>query len=78
MKQYFGDTFYKRIIFSHHKNLCYQEGAYLIDDRTKHGADKFGDHHIHFGTEKFPDWQSVLNYRIGLLTICHDRTCQHI
>ena len=65
VKQYFGDTFYKRIIFSHHKNLCYQEGAYLIDDRTKHGVEKFGDHHIHFGTEKFPDWQSVLNYLIS-------------
>lgn len=64
VRKYFGDIFYKRIIFSHHKNLCFQYGAYLIDDRTKHGADQFGDHHIHFGSEKFPDWESVLNYLI--------------
>ena len=64
VRKYFGDIFYKRSIFSHHKNLCFQSGAYLIDDRTKHGADQFGDHHIHFGSEKFPDWESVLNYLI--------------
>ena len=62
VKKTFGDIFYKRVIFSHHKNLCIQPGAYLIDDRTKHGADQFGDHHIHFGTEKFPDWNHVVEY----------------
>ena len=64
VRRYFGDIFYKRIIFSHHKNLCIQPGAYLIDDRTKHGADQFGEYHIHFGSEKFPDWESVLHYLI--------------
>ena len=64
VRQYFGDTFYKRIIFTHHKNLCFQPGAYLIDDRTKHGADQFGDHHILFGSKDFPNWESVLNYLI--------------
>ena len=62
VRRYFGDIFHKRIIFSHHKNLCIQPDAYLIDDRTNHGADQFGDHHILFGSEKFPDWESVLNY----------------
>lgn len=62
VKKYFGEIFYKRIIFSHHKNLCLQPGAYLIDDRPNHGADQFGDHHIQFGTPQFPDWQSVLNF----------------
>ena len=61
-KKYFGEIFYKRIIFSHHKNLCLQPGAYLIDDRPNHGADQFGDHHIQFGTPQFTDWQSVLNF----------------
>ena len=62
VKRYFPDVFYKRVIISHHKNLCIQPGAYLIDDRTKHGADMFGDHHIHFRTEEFPDWKSVVEY----------------
>lgn len=64
VRQYFGDIFYKRIIFTHHKNLCFQPGAYLIDDRTNHGADQFGDHHILFGSKDFPNWESVLNYLI--------------
>ena len=62
VKQYFPQVFHKRVIFSHHKNLCIQPGAYLIDDRTGHGADQFGDHHIQFGSEKFPDWQSVVAF----------------
>lgn len=36
--------------------------AILIDDRTKHGAETFGDRLIHFGTEQFPDWQAVLKH----------------
>lgn len=61
---YFGEdknsVLYKRVILSHHKNL--NQGDYLIDDRTANGADKFKGEHIHFGTEKFPDWESVLEY----------------
>ena len=51
---------YKQVILSHHKNL--NQGDYLIDDRTANGAGKFKGKHIHFGTEKFPDWESVLKY----------------
>lgn len=62
--RYFGEdknsVLYKRVILSHHKNL--NQGDYLIDDRTANGADKFKGEHIHFGTEKFPDWDSVLKY----------------
>ena len=62
--RYFGEdknsVLYKRVILSHHKNL--NQGDYLIDDRTANGADKFKGEHIHFGTEKFPDWESVLKY----------------
>jgi 5'(3')-deoxyribonucleotidase len=60
VQRYLGDVAYKRLILSHHKDLC--EGDYLIDDRTKHGAAEFGGEHIHFRTERFPDWQSVLDY----------------
>ncbi len=62
--KYFGkekeSVLYKRLIISHHKNL--NNGKYLIDDRTKNGAGEFVGEHIHFGTEKFPNWDSVLKY----------------
>ena len=54
--------FYKRIVLTHHKNLCVQKNAWLIDDRTAHGSDKFGEHFIHFGSERFPDWDAVLKH----------------
>ena len=60
VKKYIGESGYKRLILSHHKNL--NIGDFLIDDRTKNGAEKFTGEHIHFGTEKFPDWISVTTY----------------
>lgn len=60
VKQYLGQVAYKRLILSHHKNLL--AGAYLVDDRTKNGVDRFTGEHIHFGTEQFPDWRTVLSY----------------
>jgi len=60
VKKHLGESAYKRLILSHHKNL--NAGDFLIDDRTKNGADKFQGEHIHFGTEKFPDWKSVVEY----------------
>ncbi len=60
VQKYLNNNAYKRLILSHHKNL--NHGDYLIDDRLKNGADKFTGEHIHFGKEKFPDWNSVLNY----------------
>jgi 5'(3')-deoxyribonucleotidase len=60
IEKYFGETFRKRLILSHRKDLNF--GHYLIDDRTSHGAGKFMGEHIHFGTEKFPDWKTIDNY----------------
>lgn len=62
VKRYLGEVAYKRLILSHHKNLC--KGDYIIDDRTRHGVDIFDGEHIHFGADRFPDWQSVLEYLI--------------
>jgi len=62
VKKYLKGKAHKRLIFSHHKNL--NKGDYLIDDRTKRGADKFEGEHIHFRQSKFQDWQSVLDYLI--------------
>jgi len=60
VKKHLGKVSYKRLILSHHKNL--NIGDFLIDDRTKNGADKFKGEHIHFGTKKFPNWTSVMKY----------------
>jgi len=60
IQRYLGQAAYKRLILSHHKHL--NHGHYLIDDRTKNGADRFAGEHIHFGTESFPDWRAVMDY----------------
>ena len=60
VRKYLGQSAHKRLILSHHKNL--NMGDYLIDDRTVNGAAQFNGEHIHFGTEKFPNWKSVLEY----------------
>lgn len=59
-------VFYKRLILSHHKNMCVQPNAWLIDDRKAHGSECFGEHFIHFGSESFPDWDSVIAFFTGL------------
>ena len=59
-KKYLGEHALKRLILTHHKNL--NSGDYLIDDRTKRGVASFPGEHIHFGTEKFPDWSAVMKY----------------
>tara|TARA_X000000368_G_C22757224_1_gene591037 strand:+ start:143 stop:589 length:447 start_codon:yes stop_codon:yes gene_type:complete len=60
VKKYLGGSAYKRLILSHNKHL--NIGDYLIDDRTANGAGQFTGEHIHFGSEQFPDWHSVLKY----------------
>jgi 5'-nucleotidase len=60
VKQYLGEPAYKRLIISHYKNL--NQGDFLVDDRPKNGAKDFTGEWIQFGTEKFPDWDTVLEY----------------
>ena len=36
--------------------------AFLIDDRLKNGAERFPGELIHFKTDLFPDWPSVMDY----------------
>ena len=60
VKKYLGELFYKRLIISHHKNLCH--GDYLIDDRENNGTSEFDGVWIRFGSEEFPDWNSVVEY----------------
>ena len=58
--QYLDDVFHKRMVITHRKDLC--QGDYLIDDRGKNGTSDFSGEWIEFGSEKFPDWNSVLEY----------------
>lgn len=65
--RYFGSSdgapFYKQMIITHCKGLLADTpDAYLIDDRTKHGADLFGERHLHFRSQRFPDWKSVVDF----------------
>jgi len=60
VKTYLGEPAYKRLILTHHKDL--NRGDFLVDDRAKHGAEKFGDGFIQFGSTEFPDWPAVLKH----------------
>lgn len=71
VKHYFDSDkedglFYKRLILSHHKNLCIQQNSWLIDDREANGAKDFDQRLIRFGSEQFPDWDSVRRYFLEL------------
>ena len=63
VKKYLGDAAYKKLILSHHKHL--NKGDYLIDDRINNGAGEFDGELILFGSEKFPDWESVCMHLIS-------------
>jgi 5'(3')-deoxyribonucleotidase len=60
VENYLGKTSSKKLILSHNKGLIL--GDYLIDDRIANGVGDFKGEHIHFGTPKFPDWKSILEY----------------
>jgi 5'-nucleotidase len=60
LENYFGDLAKKRLILTHRKDLAI--GDILVDDRLKNGAAEFKGLHIHFGTEKYPNWNVVLPY----------------
>lgn len=60
--KYLGTICYKKLILSHHKNL--NKGDFLIDDREKNGAKDFDGELILFGSNKYPNWETVLKYLI--------------
>ena len=61
--KYLDDVFHKRMVITHRKDLC--QGDYLIDDRGKNGTSEFAGEWIKFGSEQFPNWESVLKYLAG-------------
>lgn len=60
VEKYLGKSANKKLILSHNKGLL--RGDFLIDDRVANGVADFQGLHIHFGTDQFPDWHSVLRF----------------
>ena len=60
INRYLNKYYCERLILSHYKNLL--KGDYIIDDRGKHGTSGFKGEWICFGSNRFPDWDSVLEY----------------
>ena len=60
VRKYLGESAYKKLILTHHKNL--NHGDFLIDDRTANGAGLFKGEHIVFGSNEYPDWEAICNY----------------
>lgn len=64
---------YKKITLTHSKHLF--KADYLIDDSVGlglNGIDEFEGELIHFGSDKFPDWGSVVKYikkKEGILSV---------
>lgn len=65
VKKHLGRQAEKRLILTHHKNL--NRGDILIDDRKNNGAEQFQGTWIHFGSDQFPDWKTVLPHVLGLI-----------
>ena len=63
VRKWLGTDGYKRLILSHHKNL--NNGDFLIDERLKNGAENFSGELILFGSEQYPNWDSVVDYLIS-------------
>ena len=63
VKANLGPAAYKRLIITHHKDL--NRGDFLIDDRDKHGANRFMGEWIRFGSPEFPDWPAVTRYLLA-------------
>ena len=60
LEDYFDQKLNKRLILSHRKDFL--KGDYLIDDRPNNGAKEFEGEWIHFGSDRFPEWETILNY----------------
>jgi 5'(3')-deoxyribonucleotidase len=58
IEKYFGDIFHKKMCITHLKHMLI--GDYLIDDRLKNGADRFTGTLLQFGTDEYPDWDSII------------------
>ena len=60
IEKYFGNKVRHKLILSPRKDL--NIGDYLIDDSKFRGQPNFNGKWIEFGSERFPNWESVLKY----------------
>jgi len=65
VKKHLGEQFFKKLTLTHHKELLNDGHALLIDDRTAHGADEFGDRLIAFN-QKSNNWADVTEALISI------------
>ena len=65
VKKHLGLKAHKRLILTHNKHL--NHGDFLVDDRTRNGADRFKGELLLFGSSEFPDWVAVRAYLISSL-----------
>lgn len=57
---YLGFDMLKKMIIAGDKSLL--RGDILIDDQNNANQENFKGEWIHFGSEKFPDWKSIMSY----------------
>ena len=61
IEDHFDYPFVDKLILCRHKQLL--KGDYLIDDNLSgNGQEAFEGQLLHFGSEQYPDWQSVLEF----------------
>lgn len=64
IKKHLGFHVLENLIMSCDKSIVKGEGHILIDDTKQAGQLDFDGDFIHFGSEEFPDWKTILNYLI--------------
>lgn len=75
IQHYLGESAKKKLILSHRKDLA--KWDYLVDDRLINGASEFEWKFIHFGSQDFPDWNSVTTFLLNeYLTQIKDATSE--
>ena len=60
VQKHLDDVFHRRLILTHSKDLL--KGDYLIDAHSKNGTRQFEGEWIMFGSNEFPDWESLMRY----------------
>ena len=60
LEEQFGELANRKLNLTHRKDLI--KGDILIDDRPNNGAKDFEGNWIQFGSEEFPDWESILKH----------------
>ena len=63
IRNYLGFEMQTKTIMCVDKSLL--KGHFLVDDQVEHGQSDFEGKHIHFDSDDFPTWNSVVEYLLG-------------